>query len=104
MDLDQFEEALMVPLPGVRVLSLPKFQLKGTERIGATFCRILSILFPNLEELRVMFDLPSHLHYDYYDVMGNYDDSDPFGVISHLNLFPKLLKHEISAVHMDELY
>ena len=114
-NLDALEEALLVPLPSVRVLSLPRFHLNGSndKRIGVNFCRIFSKLFPNLEELYVEFDdteedvmfvSDSYLDYDYATVICYY--CTPFhpkyGVKPHLGMFSKLRKHEISAYYEDD--
>ena len=74
------------------------------ESIVADFCRILSTVFPNLEELYVEFDG----YYHDEDWQPNIEPvagifyCEPFhpthGVIPHLGMFSKLRKHEISAI------
>ena len=86
MDLDKFEQVRLVPHHTLRVLCLSYFFLESAEPLGATFCRIFSTLFPNLEELPVEFLI--------FDFFSEYS-SDPFGVEEHLGLFSKLRKHKI---------
>ena len=106
MDLDdELEEALLVSLPTVRVLSLPYFPLQGTRPIGAKFCRIFSTLFPNLEELSVNFHNPEYDEFFDSDEEENLvidvESVDSFGMKAHLGLFSKLRKYNIGEVDGD---
>ena len=52
-DLDDFEDRRLKPLQSLIHLKINDFLLCGTLSIGATFCRIFSQLYPNLEELEL---------------------------------------------------
>ena len=82
IDLDTFDEARLGQLLSLRVLKLKFLELYGSNPVGATFCRIFSRMFPNLQEL-------------YVYSRGNY------GIDLHLGEFGNLRKHEIRIYEDD---
>ena len=88
IDLRTFNEAQLVPLSSLGHLKMKSFRLIGPDRTGSNFIRILSVQFPNIEELTL--DVTS------YDCV--------YHLKRQLGLFTKLRKDYITESHYESVY
>ena len=88
-DEAKVSQVFLVPPSPVRVLTLKGLDMACFDFKGTNFCRIISLLFLNIEELYISF---------FVDVCDG-DEYDDFvdEIKSNLGMFPKLRKHKIDV-------